>query len=264
MWQVRTSRAIDPRAAALTRDQSPLADAIWYRCFVAAFGADHPALAFHELHRGGELVAVLPVVREGRAARAWSSLENEHNPYWLPAGHFDQEGAAQLLGHALERAEYVFLRRLPIESAACMAFQDAAAARGLQVSLIETAGSGDARMVLGGTWESFRASLPKNFQRDLPRKQRQLEKLGTLEVETLTARGPALSNALEECYDVETRGWKGSEGSPIKRDPGRCSSIPSSRISSRLRAGSRSTCCGSTARSWRSSTRCAAAATSRC
>lgn len=199
----------------LTRAQSPLADAEWIAAFMTAF----PGRAtVHAVRRGGTLVAGLAAVKSDGPVRAWTSLDNEHNPYWLVSGEPDVDAADELLGELLADAEYLFLRRLPVESAACSALLEAARRRDLPAVLVQSE-AGDARMVLEGSWDEFRARLPKNFQRDLPRKQRQLEKQGRLELEILDAPGTALDAALTRCYEVETLGWKGQDGSPIRSDP---------------------------------------------
>lgn len=207
----------DPAWSALTRGQSPLADAAWIESFADAFAPR--AVVVHELYRGDTLVAAVPVMTSGKLARACTSLDNEHHPYWIVSGTLDDAAADALLEQLLAGADYVFLRRLPVESAACTALRAAAARRSLPVAFIETAGSGDARMRLAGTWDELRGTLPKNFQRDLPRKRRQLEKLGALSYRVIAEPGAALAAALAACFDVETRGWKGASGSPIARDP---------------------------------------------
>lgn len=207
----------DPGWDRMTRTQSPLADAAWIESFVEAFAP--ASYQLHEVRREGEIVAAFPTVRTGRLARAFSALENEHHPSFLVSGALDEATAEQLLRHLLARADYLFLTRLSVESTACVALRAAAARLRLPTALIETAGSGDARIRLTSPWNSFRATLPKNLQRDLPRKRRQLEKLGRLEYQRIVEPGPALEAALTESYDVETRGWKGTHGSPIGRDP---------------------------------------------
>jgi CelD/BcsL family acetyltransferase involved in cellulose biosynthesis len=199
-----------------TRGQSPLADAAWIASFVAAFGE---RATIHALRDGDRLVSALPLVRGGgKLARAWISLDNEHHPYWLASGTLDPGSAELMLDHVLDDAEYMFLRRLPVRDPTCVALVEAAKRRGLPTVQLE-AEAGDARMVLDGTWAEFRARLPKNFQRDLPRKQRQLEKMGALKLHEHVAPGPELDAALAECFEIETRGWKGTDGSPIQRDP---------------------------------------------
>ena len=207
------ARPAEPAWNARTHTQSPLADAAWIRCFADAFG-ETPDIVTQV--RGSELAGGLALVRNGGLARAWISMDNEHNPYWLGPG--EPADARAFLTYLLEHVEYIYLRRLPVESAMCRALREAAGAMGLKVAFLESE-AGDARMVLEGTWDEFRARLPRNFQRDLPRKQRQLAKQGALTFSIMTAPGPELAAALAECYDIETRGWKGTDGSPINRDP---------------------------------------------
>ena len=215
-WHCRAARRAEPHAwDELTQQQSPLADAAWIHCFVDAFGDD---ATIHTVHDGARLVTGIPLVRSDGLARAWTSLDNEHHPYWLFAGAPDVIAAERLLAHVLDGAEYLFLRRLPIQSAGCKALVEAARRMRLPIVQIESE-AGDARMVLDGPWDAFRARLPKNFQRDLPRKQRQLEKQGRLAFAELVEPGPALDAALAECFEVETLGWKGTDGSPMKSDP---------------------------------------------
>ena len=203
---------------ALSAGQSPLADLAWARCFARAFDTGATRPAFHALYEAGRPIAALPLVREAGAARAWVSLDNEHHPYWLPAGAIDDEAAGLLIDRALDGADYLFLRRLPLDGPAARALIAAAGARGLRASVIAS-DAGDARLALRGDWDALWSGLPSNLRRDLPRKQRQLERRGTLELQAVTAPGPALDAALEACFELEARGWKGVSGSPIVRDP---------------------------------------------
>ena len=208
----------DPSWQHLTRNQSPLAAAAWIESFAPVFAtADRTRV--HEVRRGHELIAALPMVRSGRAVRVWRSLENEHNPYFVVSGALDENAAGVLLEGLLADADYVLLRRLPLESQASIALRAAAARLRLSVSFIEVAGSGDARLRLGGPWDEFRASLPKNFQRDLPRKRRLLEKQGVLRYARVVAPGVELDSALSECFEVESRGCNATLGSPFNVAP---------------------------------------------
>lgn len=207
---------------AMTAAQSPLADLAWARTFVRAFGAGdartgRPAL--HALYDGDRPIAALPLVRATGPARALVSLDNEHNPYWLAAGALDRETAELLLDRALDGADYLFLRRLPLDGPVARALTAAAEARGLNTSVIPSE-HGDARLALDRPWPELWSRLPSNLRRDLPRKQRQLERRrGGLELVTLRTPGPTLDAALDACFELEARGWKGEHGSPIQRDP---------------------------------------------
>lgn len=200
----------------LTRSQTPLADAEWVRSFSEAFGESMFKPTIHLLHRDGELVAAVPLVRRTGLAPAWTSFENEHHPYWEIAGQLDAATAEQLLGH-LVADRYLFLRRIHMNSANCAAILDAAQRMGLQVSLIESE-MGDARVAVRGTWDAFRKTLPREYRENLPRSRRQLERAGKLELVSITRPGPELDAALVACFALETRGWKGETGHPILTD----------------------------------------------
>jgi CelD/BcsL family acetyltransferase involved in cellulose biosynthesis len=218
-WQSAQSIPANWREAwsSLARTQSPLADVEWLRCFSAAFGDPKWQPTIHFLHRGSELVAGIPLVHEAGMSRVWTSYENEHFPYWQIVGQLDATSAELLLTGLLDDG-YLFLRRLHVESATCTAIREAADRMGLHVSLIQSA-TGDARTVVRGTWEDFRSQLPKEYRQNLPRVRRQLERHGRLELHSNTEPGPALEAALHECFELETRGWKGESGMPILRDP---------------------------------------------
>jgi hypothetical protein len=203
--------------SSLAQTQSPLADLEWLRCFQTAFADPRWQPTIHFLHRGNDLIAGIPLVHEVGMSKVWTSYENEHFPYWQIAGELDATSAELLLSGLLENG-YLFLRRLHIESATCIAIREAADRMGLAISLIQS-DMGDARTLVRGSWETFRAGLPKEYRHNLPRARRQLERQGRLELVSITEPGPALDRALRECVELETRGWKGQLGSPILHDP---------------------------------------------
>lgn len=204
----------------LTRTQSPIADAEWVSTFISAFATSDWCPRIHIAHRDGELVAAIPLVPSAGLASAWTSLDNEHHPYWLLAGELDAATAERVLLALLadERGrDYLFLRRLHLESPTCLALRTAAEQLGLHVCVIQSA-MGDARTRIDGSWDAFRTSLPRGLRDHLPNARRQLERRGALELVSFDAPGPALTRALHECFVLETRGWKGVRGSPILHD----------------------------------------------
>lgn len=203
--------------SSLARAQSPLADLEWLRCFQTAFADPRWQPTIHFLHRGNALVAGIPLVREVGMSSVWTSYENEHFPYWQIAGQLDPTSAELLLSGLLENG-YLFLRRLHLESATCAAIREAADRMGLAISLVQN-DMGDARTLVRGSWEEFRAALPKEYRMTLPRARRQLERQGRLELVSITEPGVALDAALRDCFELETRGWKGQSGHPILHDP---------------------------------------------
>lgn len=197
---------------------SPLADRAWLCAWAEAFGVPTSA-AVHALVDGDQLLAALALRREGRVVRVWGSLENEHWPYWVfPWPAPDPASASRLLDQLLADADYLFLRRLHLEGPACRALLGAAEQRGLPHSVIRHPQS-DAVIELGPRWADLEARLSKNLVRDTPRKRRRLARMGRLELAILDQPGPTLGQALEECFDLEARGWKGESGSPIRSRP---------------------------------------------
>lgn len=200
---------------ALTRDQSPLADAAWIEQLASAFEL-RPTL--HAVFDDDRVRAVAPMMRlDTRWARAWVSLDNEHCPYWLISGTLDGAAAELLLARALATVDYLFFRRLPMRDPNCGALICAARRLGLPVAQLAS-DAGDARITLAGGWSTVRSQLAKNYQRDLPRKQRQLARLGALRVDEHTEPGERFDSVLAACFELETHGWKGQRGSPIVRD----------------------------------------------
>src|SRR5262245_59577551 len=203
----------------LTCAQSPLADAVWIRKSVDAFAATGQRPTIHTVHHDSRLIAGIPLwLQDDRIVRAWTSFDNEHHPYWLVSGALEVPAAECLLQHLLEAADYVYLRRLPMHDPSSISLVTAARRLGLPVAQVVSE-SGDARIVLDRPWEALRARFPKHLQRDMLRSRRHLEKLGRLDYAEHTAPGPRLDALLAECFDVEARSWKGTEGAPIKHDP---------------------------------------------
>jgi CelD/BcsL family acetyltransferase involved in cellulose biosynthesis len=198
----------------VTRAQTPLGDAAWVRAFVDAFANTKDAVTFHAVERAGTPIARLPLVRgSDTLSRVWTSLDNEHHPYFPIPGTLDESASARLLEHLLGDAEYLFLRRLPMADESTQALVTAAHGLGLPYVQIQSE-AGDVRLVID---DEMPARLAERLQRDLPRKRRKLEKLGAQYIEHVSP-GPALDRALAECFEVETLGWKGTDGSPIVRE----------------------------------------------
>lgn len=202
----------------LSAGTTPLADAKWSSCFMDAFAGARLGAALHALYEDDRLVAVLPLLRTGGVVRAWASLDNEHSPYWLfPVAQPSPRIAREILSHLLADADHLFFRRFHVESPMCRLLVEEARAAGLPCSLLRSE-AGDAVVALPRPWEAFRSSLSANLYQDTTRKMRKLEKLGALRLEMVGA-GPGLEAELAVCFDLEERGWKGAEGSPMRAHP---------------------------------------------
>lgn len=163
-------------------------------------------------------MAAVPVLRKGRVPRALTSFDTPHHPYWLfPLAPNAPEAAAAIIEYMLGRSEVVVLRRIHPQSRFCTSLVEAAEGMGLDV-LLTQAHIADAFVELRESWEEFRKTLSKNIVNDVPRKLRNLQKLGRVEFDIVSS-GPSLRPILNECLELETKGWKGARGEPIITDP---------------------------------------------
>lgn len=222
-WQVSCGLAAIEKCAPawdeLAHDStfSPTSDALWMRCFWRAFEDDDQSLRLHTLYQGDRLVAVFPLTRSGSIVRKWLSITNVHTPYCLFAiNERCLDVVDEALEHLLESADLLELERLPAHGPLHAALVLAARARKLIVT--ENAQGGDHVIELFGPWEHFQLSLPAKMRRETRRKMKQLERLGRVEFE-LFASESEINPILEACFELETKGWKGKGGSPIRSHP---------------------------------------------
>jgi CelD/BcsL family acetyltransferase involved in cellulose biosynthesis len=218
-WQVAEGRAALDRhapawnALAAATGASLFSDAFWIRPFCDAFLLGE-TVRLHLLARGEALAAVLPLRRTGRALPTWRVLANSHTPgppLVVDARVPDAWGLA--LDHLLGSAAVLDFGRVPVEGALCRELTAAARRRRLRVALKPT--DGEAILDLPATWDALRAALSRSLRKNTERSERKLDALGRVSFEVVQG-APALAGALEECFDLETRGWKGERGSPIR------------------------------------------------
>ena len=114
------------------------------------------------------------------------------------------------------RADLLDLELVHENDPLCLALRQAAATRGLTV--VTDSQGDDTILRLFGPWEEFQKSLSKNLITSTARKWRQLQRAGNLTYGVI-AEPLELQPALEECYELETKGWKGVAGSPIRSSP---------------------------------------------
>lgn len=199
-------------------DAPPVCDPIFTRCLADSFLTEEEKLSLHLLWQGPRLVAAVPMIRTGRMPRAWSSFDNPHHPYWLFPLDLRVDGAAEsVVEHLLAGSDCLLFRRLHPEGPLCRALVRATESQGLD-AILTPAPHADAFVRMAGSWDGFRKTLSRNVTSDVPRKLRKLEKLGRLDFEIVTS-GPSLRPILDECLQLETRGWKGVYGKPIVTDP---------------------------------------------
>ncbi|MEM9586661.1 MAG: GNAT family N-acetyltransferase [Planctomycetota bacterium] len=69
-------------------------------------------------------------------------------------------------------------------------------------------------------WEAYQKSWSGNHRQAVRKSRRQLEAKGELHVERIQVDTSELESRLQECFDVEDRGWKGQEGTSILKSAG--------------------------------------------
>lgn len=210
--------ASDWDACADAMDAQPVCDPIFTRCLADSFLTEADDFSLHLLWQGSRLVSAIPMMRTGLVPRTWASFDNPHHPYWLFPLDPNVPGAAEeVVEHWMADADYGYFRRLHPEGQLCQALLGACHRKGFD-ALLSPQPHADAFVRLSGTWDEFRKTLSRNITSDVPRKLRKLEKLGRIEFEVVKG-GPKLMQALDECLQLETRGWKGVYGKPILTDP---------------------------------------------
>lgn len=220
--------------ARLTR--GPFLRPEWFAIFAAALSGERRASRLGELkllvaHRGGQLVAVLPLVSErrrlaGLPARLLRSLTDDHSARFdLIVDPACATVACQaLVGHLLRMPHWdaLELQSVPSEHAAADRLIDLGRAAGLAT----------------GDWDSMRspylelpadeaaldARLGSKLRGNLRRRARKLAAtLGPLCLERIDGGeldGGKLNAALDEGFALEAAGWKGARGTAIACNPG--------------------------------------------
>lgn len=172
-----------------------------------AFGSGPLSLAC--VRHDGELVAALPVHREGRRI---SSVVNWHT---VQTGVLATDAVARrLLASVLvaARPHMVTLELLPPGDAELLtaAFQDAGYRTTVEPMIASP------YLDVGGDFDALVGAWPSKKRHEQRRLRRRLGELGTLTVETTTDGDGALAT-YQQLLELEDRGWKASGGTAIAR-----------------------------------------------
>ncbi len=175
-------------------------------------------VAVHLLSSRGSVVAAVPLRRELGLVRTLVGLHNPHVPCWVPPLDVEHPRLAALLFDRLfDRCDCLELRRLPLDGPLARALRLEASFRELPLVEQEHPAS-EVSVPLAGPWSEFERRLSRNLRRD-GRHHAKLAALGKLEMEVCEG-GPCLGPALDACFELEARGWKGTSGSSILGEPG--------------------------------------------
>ena len=211
------AHAAEWNALAHARGSSLFADATWMSAFCAAFLDGGDRVSLHLVRQDGALAAVVPLRPDGRIPAVSSVVANAHT--LGPPLAFD-ETQGEVYGRALEHllgfADVLDFGRLPAGGVLCRRLVEAARRRGLLVSAQPT--RGQAIIDLARPWPELRAALSRGLRKNTERAERKLSEMGRLAFAPVEDAA-GLEPLLDECFELETRGWKGESGSPIKSSP---------------------------------------------
>lgn len=183
----------------------------WVSAWLGSFAAGRVRIL--EARSKGRLVGVLPVHADRRGG--WSA-SNWYSPAAGMLAHDEavvRAFAAALYSTGMPSLQLGFLDH-------DQAFADAA------VATLSEAGWRVRQRVLerwpyvaiaGDDWSTYRSKRSGNMLRDLRRRRRRLEELGTVSFEVVDGTA-GLDRLLDECFELEAKGWKGARGVAVLSD----------------------------------------------
>jgi len=185
----------------------------WTACFHHAF-TDYEGSCLHLLSRGDTLAAVIPLKRQPGVRSRWAAAVHAHVPVWTCAVDVGMPGIGdEILDHLLGSAGALDLEPLSEEDPLFALLVDAARRRGLGVVL--TARHPEAIIDLVSPWETFCRTMPGGIKQHM-QKLRQLERMGELTFSKVGDNHESPEAVLQECFELEASGWKGTEGVPMR------------------------------------------------
>jgi CelD/BcsL family acetyltransferase involved in cellulose biosynthesis len=210
-------RALQPEWDRIAeRAPLPTARHAWVAAAATAFAGERP-LQVIVVRRRGRLVAAAPLVAStgnGQQLEPLALAELDEPTDLL----YEDRPALGALAEGLARARLcVSLRRLPVESPTGPALRQAYRLRGMVTA---TEGLDCPTLTLAGGVDP-EARMGSRLRADLRRARRRAELIGTVRTEMLEVTPPEVEPRLSEALLVESRSWKGREGSALLHDPQR-------------------------------------------
>jgi CelD/BcsL family acetyltransferase involved in cellulose biosynthesis len=188
-------------------DASPFLRPGWVAAWIDAFGDGE--LRTVEARRGGELVAILPMLRNGSRLLAPT---NWHTPGFGPLAA-DAEARDALLERLFDEPSTCIDLNLLDSTAVCPNALAKAARKRRRLVLARTVAQSPL-IDVQGDFAAYEQRLSRNRRKGLRRQRRRLEELGEVRFEVCDGRVD-LDLLLERMYAVESSGWKGARGTAI-------------------------------------------------
>jgi len=184
----------------------------WFLTWLDAFGRGRPEIWI--AGDDGGLRAVLPLSRSNGVTR---SLTNWHTPGFEVLADGTDAARAVVQACLAGRPHVVDLSFVPSAHAHVPLLRKELAARSYTV-LGRVLERSPTVTVAGRSWEDFEASLDRKMLREIRRRRRLLEKLGSVSVE-ISADGDDLDARFREAVTIEASGWKGAGRTAIASRP---------------------------------------------
>jgi CelD/BcsL family acetyltransferase involved in cellulose biosynthesis len=204
----------------LAREWDDLADRVsappflrpgWFALWLRAFAPSTPSILV--VRRHDRLAGLVPLTRRGRSA---ASMTNDHTPgFDLLA---EDEGAADALARALlsSGASQVTLDYVDGEGAGLSSLRRAAVEAGWRLAVRDW--ERPPYVAVEGTWDEYALGVDGKLRRDLARRRRRLDELGSVTVEIHDGRD-RLGDLLGEGFALEPSGWKAARSTAIVSRP---------------------------------------------
>lgn len=209
--------------AAQGRARGPFLSPAWFAVYAASLATGPEALVLLVAHRAGEVVGILPLLRERRRlsgvpARVLRSLSDDHSQRFdLIAA--DDEAARAMFRHLARNPDWdvLELRELPASGpCAALALVDAARHAGLPTAAWPAMRS--PRLPLPASAEALERSFSPKFRANLKRRRKKLEaEVGAVALERVPNDAPrvVIERALDDGFRLEAAGYKGALGTAI-------------------------------------------------
>lgn len=184
----------------------PTQDAAWTIASLACFPGEPRIL---DLGDPPELRAIAPLVRHGSTLELAGGRELGEPVDLLAAS---PDALAELADELARRGRPIVLERVPARSPTIAALRAAFGGRA-RIRLEEAVSS--PMLELGESWAEPGGGLSSSRRSALRRSRRKAEKHGEVEVELRSPKPDEVEALLDEAFAVESRSWKGEEGTAV-------------------------------------------------
>ena len=192
---------------------TPTLSHAWLWTELNSYHADRP-FRLITVRRGSELAAACALVRSRRACPRFWELIATDSPGSLV--YVDTDALEALLRKLATFSEASVLSGLPRGGEAARRLERSVGL--MNFSFIRKA-QDVFTLPVRGTWEDFLSGLPSSRRKQLRRKHKQAEELGTVSFRALSPTAEEAKDLLQTFFEVEHSGWKKEQGASVLARP---------------------------------------------